>query len=391
MHETIQLMLEEIASQGNLFDASREDLMIQCRSLIKEIGADRIKKVYIAGCGDSFYAGINCRDLFLKYASLHTEAWQALEFSRYVCNYEVDESSLVICISNSGKVSRTVECAIRAQEKGAVVIGYTSNKESPLAKACSYQVFTTVPQYQNIHIPGTFSYGASMMGLVCMAIALGEARGALSGSQVTELCDYIHKLGQCVKPTVEACSPMIERYTDIYLGEDSPLRVKLFHFVGSGPNWGNAQYASEKMLESARFDAVCQGTEEWAHTQYFTTRVGTHTVILAPRGESRERAIEIMQAVTVMDGKKIVIGEDSDQELRRSADIYFPICGMENIREEFSPLIYPIPIALLSMHLGRVLGAQAFGFDKPWILQENLRQIWESKVVSLQESKQEDR
>ena len=382
MHETIGSMLSEIAGQGKLFESSRDDIVRQCREVLASIDLSQIEKVYIVGCGDSFYAGNNCKDLFLKYSGLHTEVWQALEFSGYTCEYEVNEKSLVICISNSGKVARTIESAIRAKNKGAVTVGYTGKKDSPLADATDYQVFTTVPQFNpDLVIPGTYSYTASMIALVCMALVLGEKRGVLKETEFDELCEYIKKLGNCVKPTVDACEPIIERYTDMYLGEAGPLQMKMLHFLGSGPNWGNAQYAAEKMLETAAFDAICQGIEEWAHTQFFTTRPGVHTVILAPRGASRRRILEVTQAVTVIDGKKIIIGEDGDEELRRAADIYLPIIGMEDIDESFSPLLYAIPIALLSMNLGRVLNKQAFSFDRPWVMEENLRQIWGSKIT----------
>ena len=381
MSTAMELMFEEIKAQGQLFLSGREKLTAQCREILDSIDVNGINKIFIAGCGDSFYCGVNARDLFLKYTGIHTEAWQALEFSRYVCPYEVDEHSLVICISNSGKVSRTIESAMCAGKKNAVVVAYTGNREGPLAKACRYHVITEVPKFNRDYVlPGTYTYTASMMSLVCMAISLGQRRGYITEEQEKDAYDYLCELEKAIVPTVEADDRIIEKYMAAYVSPAVPEPVKLFHFLGAGPNWGTAQYAAEKMLESAAFDAVCQGTEEWAHTQYFTTRRTTHTVILAPRGRSRDRAMEITEAITVMDGKKIIIGEDADAELRRKADIFIPICGAKNIREEFSPLLYMIPIGLFSMHLSRVLNAQAFSFDRPWVQEENLRQIWESRI-----------
>ena len=133
-------------------------------------------------------------------------------------------------------------------------------------------------------------------------------------------------------------------------------------------------------------DVENDGHEEWAHSQYFTTRPSTHTIVIVPRGESHERALEILGAVTVKDGKKIVIGEETDETLRRAADIYFPIVGLKQIKEEFSPLVYAIPLELLAMHISDHLGRSGFDFEnKPWVREENFRQIFGSRIVTLKE------
>ena len=181
-------------------------------------------------------------------------------------------------------------------------------------------------------------------------------------------------------------SLFIRKYIEVYFKEENPFQVKMFHVLGEGPNWGTAQFAVMKLLEAAGFDSIAQGIEEWAHSQYFTTRPSTHTIVIAPYGESHERALEILGAVTVKDGKKIVIGEETDETLRRAADIYFPIAGLEQTKEEFSPLVYAIPLELLAMHISDYLGRSGFDFEnKPWVREENFRQIFGSKIVTLKE------
>lgn len=391
MSNALEVMAQQIASQADLFDQCADDLIRQCKEIVKKHDfSKKLKKVYITGCGDSYFAGICCRDLFLKYAKLHTEVWQAIEFSRYVCPYEVDESSLVLSVSSSGNVARTAECAVRAGEMGALSIAVTSNPESRLAKLSPEKVYITIPESIAI-APGTQSYCASMLALYSIAVALGEELGTISEQEAAEIFDYISKLGKVMRETVEKSFDLIKKYVNAYWDDECPQKIRMFHVLGSGPNWGTAQFGTMKLLEAAGFDSVPQGIEEWAHSQYFTTRPGTHTLILAPKGESRERALEIMQAVGVMDGKKIVIGEEGDEELERAADIFIPICGMKDIKEEFSPLVYPIPIELLSMHISELVGKPGFEFnEKPWRKTENFRQIYGSKIVTIADANKEE-
>ncbi len=384
MTKAMEVMAEEIAAQAKIFELFGPDVLQQVKTIFERTGkASGFDRVYITGCGDSFYAGQACRDFFVRYARIPVEVHQALEFSRYICPEEVDEHAVVLSISSSGRVARTVESALRAKEKKAFSVGITSRPDSRLAQEASEKIVIQIPDVVAV-APGTQSYIASQLGILCFAMVLGKERGVLSDADIDGIFQYIAELGKAMKETTEKNFTLIRKYVEAYSAPDVPNRIKIFHILGSGPNWGTAQFGSMKLLEASGFDSVPQGIEEWAHAQYFTTRPGTHTIVLAPRGKARDRALEILQAVGVMDGKKIVIGEENDDELARAADIYLPICGMDNIREEYSQLIYPIPLELLAMHISEVFGVQAFEFDqKPWRKTENFRQIFGSKVVPL--------
>jgi glucosamine--fructose-6-phosphate aminotransferase (isomerizing) len=387
MSKSMEIMAEEIAAQAKIFELCGADIMKQVSAIFDKTDlVSKIDRVYITGCGDSYCAALACRDLFIKYTQVHVEVHQAIEFSRYICPNEVDERAAVLSISSSGRVARTVECALRAKEKNAASIGITSNPKSPLAESAGNSIVVKIPDVIGI-APGTQSYMASLLAIICFAIALGKERGVLDEDGANSVFDYITELGEAMKQTVKSNFDLISKYISVYTEPENPNKIRIFHILGSGPNWGTAQFGTMKLLEASGFDSVPQGIEEWAHAQYFTTKPGTHVVVIAPKGESRDRALEILQAVTVMDGKKVVIGEENDEELARAADIYLPICGMTDIKEEFSQLIYAIPLELMALHMGEALGVQAFEFEKkPWRKSENFRQIFKSKIRPLNKS-----
>lgn len=391
MGKSMEVMTEEISAQARLFDICSEEIMQQAKDILKRNNfTSKINRIYITGCGDSFFAGISCRDIFTKYTKIHTEVYQALEFSRYICENEVDDKALVLSISASGKVARTAECVIRGKEKGALSVAITSNAGSRLAAVADEKIVINIPNVIGM-APGTQSYAASQLALISFAVALGEELGTISKEQSEEIFEYIRQLGNAMRKTVEKNFDVIKKYVDAYFDENNPQNVKMFHILGSGPNWGTAQFGCMKLLEASGFDSVPQGVEEWAHSQYFTTRIGTHVLVIAPKGQCRDRALEIMQAVSVMDGKKIVIAEEGDEELARGADIVFPICGMENIKEEFTQLLYCIPLEILGFYISEKLGKTGFDFEaKPWRKDENFRQIFGSKIVTFAEKDKEE-
>ena len=70
-------------------------------------------RIYLVGCGDSWSSGLAAFPAFESYTGIPTTPCQSMLFSRYLV-HSAPKESLVILISNSGKVSRTIEAALQA-------------------------------------------------------------------------------------------------------------------------------------------------------------------------------------------------------------------------------------------------------------------------------------
>src|SRR6202171_1498501 len=133
-------------------------------------------RIYLVGCGDSHYAGLATRFAFERWSGIPTEALESLEFSRYAVQTAPPEA-LVVAVSNSGRVVRTVECALVARERGIASVGLTYNPESRLAQAATMLLPWS---YTDVGFgPGTLSYLASLVGLYALAVRLGQLSGRL--------------------------------------------------------------------------------------------------------------------------------------------------------------------------------------------------------------------
>src|SRR5207237_2791544 len=117
--------------------------------------------------------------------------------------------------------------------------------------------------------------------------------------------------------------------------------------VGGGPNYATALFGMAKFIEAAAYPAVGQELEEWAHEQYFCTRPGTTTFVLAPSGASVDRAREQLQAVRDMQGQAIAICATNDAETSRLADAVLPVLLPTD--ELLSPLVTPLPLELVAL------------------------------------------
>jgi glutamine---fructose-6-phosphate transaminase (isomerizing) len=322
-------------------------------------------RIYLVGCGDSHYAGLATRFAFERWTGIPTEALESLEFSQYAVD-SAPADALVIAVSNSGRVVRTVECARVARARGIHSLAVTYHAESPLAQTASMVLPWT---YQDVGFgPGTLSYMASLVALYALAARLGELSGGLGDS--ARVLEAVIACGDNVAGTIAASRAAAEGAANA-LSSDGLLCI-----IGGGPNYGTAVFGMAKFIEAAAYPAVGQELEEWAHEQYFCTRPGTATVVIAPPGRSVGRAREQLQAVRDVEGQALAVCDVSDAATASLADFVLPIHAPAD--ELLSPLVTAVPLELLALRFAQRLGRTMLGFDDDRRRAINFRQIFGS-------------
>jgi glucosamine--fructose-6-phosphate aminotransferase (isomerizing) len=359
-------MRRGIQAQADWLRSGPADLY---RQAAERLPAGVPPRVYLVGCGDSHYCGVATRLAFERWSGVATEALEALEFSRYAVE-AAPRGSWVICVSNSGRVVRTVESAIFARERGLIPIALTFDPASRLASSVD-AVLTF--GYEDVGFgPGTLSYMASLGGLYALALHLGERSQRLDAKGVADKLSALSALSEAVARTTEAVDEQAAE-----LGRATGAEVPI-HIIGGGPNYGTALFGMAKFIEAAATPAVGQELEEWAHEQYFCTRPGTLTVVIAPPGASTDRAREQLQAVRDVGGAAAVICAAGDAETAALADLVLRVPA--TVDETLSPVPYCIPLELFAYHYAVSKGKTMLGFDDSRRMEVNFRQIFGSQI-----------
>lgn len=328
-------------------------------------------RVYLIGCGDSWYCGLATRLAWAAWTGVPTEALQALEFSRYYCAHAPTDS-LVVAISNSGRVSRTIEAVMRARVRGMMTVAGTSALDSPIAKAAD--VAFDLGYAERRFAPGTSSYMASLLLEYCIALHVAEISGRLSSAQVKAKLDEIAAEADGMQKTIETDKTILEK-----LGRRATLSDKLI-FLGGGPSYGTAFFSMAKIFETARVHAAGQELEEWAHEQYFVTGPDTYTFFIAPPGASVDRAREELWAANEMGSTTVAICDARDAETADIAKVTVPVYG--GMDEALSPLCYCIPGELFAFFYAASKNLTMMGFNDPHVKEVNFRQIFNSRITS---------
>jgi len=369
VHKDMELkwenMYKGILAQAEWIPGAIQDMMGQARNVLNGPVPPRI---YLVGCGDSHYCGLATRYAFEKWAGIPTEALESLEFSRYAVDY-APAGSWVVCVSNSGRVARTVESAIFARRRGLFPIAITFSADSRLAENASAALLFG---YDDLGFgPGTISYMASLIGCYAVALRAAELSGRLDAAGVQRAVGQIAAQGETIRQSIAASEG-----TSALLGQQTDVNVPIT-IIGGGPNYGTALFGMAKFIEAARVGAFGQELEEWAHEQYFTTNPGTLTLVMAPPGAATDRAREQLRAVRDVGGKSVVICAPEDAETAALADVVLPVPAADEL---LSPISYCIPLELFAYYYASTKGLTMLGFNDANRMQVNFRQIFGSDI-----------
>jgi len=370
----ISVVREEIAGLPAVIRDQIATVWPAVRALLDDLPIETIPGVVLTGCGDSYFAGLAARRAFEHYSGLPARAIGALDLARYDVD-TLPPGTLVLAVSYSGQVARTVEAARNAAYVSATVVAITGHPERRLAATAGRVLPLAIPSPG--YSLGTSTYAGLLLALYLLAIGLGQRRGVLTADRAQSLVDELRAMAVPVEGAIAASSDSLRDYA-ARLASDGTETVL---FLGAGPNEASALFGAAKLFEGAQLNGVAQNTEEWAHAQYFISGPASRTVLLAPRGRSLDRAIEIATEMRFIGTPFLVITDDAPDRWRALTPevVALPAGGPEM----FSPLLLTVPLSLLGYELAVARGKQSYNFASPEHEREHYQTLHESAFRDL--------
>jgi glucosamine--fructose-6-phosphate aminotransferase (isomerizing) len=313
------------------------------------------ERILIGGSGDSWFAALSVAPAFRRWTGLPTEAKTAMELARYEAPL-LGPRDLVISVSNSGSSSRAREAVLLAKDRGSPTLGVTGSLTGPLAQQADRIVHRPVTEAEGLppHYSRCFlnmaEYLAVLYALYAFALALGEARGRIASAEASRLLAAIERAIEALPAIAARIEPGIAALA----GELADIDT--IWAIGAGPSRGTAQYCAAKFHEQMPINGIGGDLEEWAHLEYFLTlKWGARCVVLviAPPGNSLDRAQEMVQGITGAGGRAILVTGRAETAFAATA-ARFDLGG--DLEELLSPLIYHLPAQLLVLHMAANAG-----------------------------------
>jgi glucosamine--fructose-6-phosphate aminotransferase (isomerizing) len=308
-----------------------------------------IEEVVLTGCGDSHFAGVAARLAFERVAGVRCRAVEALELARYDVRYvPTAPPPLLVAVSYSGAVGRTIEATATAARFGWHTVALTGTPDRGLATTSDTTLLLDIPT-RGLS-PGTSTYVAAVAALLLLAAELARARGRADAGMALELA--LSDAPRLARETLQrAASPAADAAPAI-------AEAAVTTFLGAGPSRAAAAFGAAKLFEGAQRYGVAQDLEEWAHEQFFVSGPTTPVVVVAPAGPSLPRALELLAEMRAIDAPAFVVSDVAPTD--HPPERWLPVAA--GLDETASGLLTCLPLAQLGQAVSEILGTRAYGF-----------------------------
>lgn len=323
-------------------------------------------RIYLVGCGDSFDGGTAARYVWESMMSCAVESLPAMTFTTSVVE-DAPMGSLVVALSQSGKVSRVVEAIRTARRRGLRTIAITSNPMSALAAEPVDELWTLDLEKLG-PVPGMTSHLLGGMALYELgaAAAADHPGGAVLRAEVDRLPDLVEESTEIAWPVAVAHAERFER--------DLPVLA-----LGYGPVLGTARFTIRKIMELAQLIAISQETEEYAHDEYSLVDKRFRVLLFTPPDHGMARSLEVAGYLRRLRVDLAVIAEEGTT--RGSNNDTDFIYGLPAMPSSLVSLAYAVPGQILSLAVARRVGGSLYGAADPVHSEDGDSQIYGSGIV----------
>ncbi len=327
--------IKEIRQQPAVIAASLQHADESLREIAGSYG-NRIERIVMVGCGDPYMLGLAAVYAFEQWAQLPAESIEAAEFAGYRHGL-VDERTLVVLISSSGKTVKVIDAARLAARRGAPSFALTNLAASPITDETSEVIQTQAGWSDSFPVKQTTT---ALAVLYALALHLAEVRGTLPAEDIAGLRRALY---EGVPAAIAEVLHMEESVQDL---AGRHLDAPIYAFIGSGPNLATAQLAAAKMKETSQSRSEASNLEEYAHLHCLSLREGDPVFVITYPGEIGERSRLICQHALNNGGRLIVVGPNA--EASRWADLDVSYIAVPDHPEMFGPLVAYVPLHLFA-------------------------------------------
>jgi len=348
-------MLKEIHEQPRAVADTLQERVANGRLLEAAFGPAatevfrRTRAVHIVACGTSYHAGSVARYLIEQLAGIPCSVEIASEY-RYRSPV-VPADTLFVTISQSGETADTL-AALRLAKKA----GYLSSlaicnvPESSLVRESELVMLTRAGP--EIGVASTKAFTTQLAALGLLVVALAKSHGATAEQERT-LVNRLVELPGMIEKTL-ALDPVIRELAARFVPKHHAL------FLGRGTMYPIAMEGSLKLKEISYIHAEAYAAGELKHGPLALVDADMPVVAVAPNTDLLEKLKSNLMEVRARGGELIVFA-DPESGIQPSEGVTV-ITMPKHVSYLQAPLVYTIPLQLLSYHVATARGTDV---DKP--------------------------
>ena len=347
-------MLKEIFEQPRVLAEALEGRFSGLKLLEASFGPnaseifDKAKFILILACGTSYHSGLVARYWFESLAGIPCTVEIASEY-RYRHPVMLPDT-LVVTVSQSGETADTLAALHETKRLGAMhSLTICNVQESSLVRESDLVLMTRAGP--EIGVASTKAFTTQLVSLMLLVIALGR-RYKLDILAEKRIASQLFSLPARVEDVL-GLNDQIIQLSERFADKHHTL------FLGRGSHFPIAMEGALKLKEISYIHAEAYPAGELKHGPLALVDSEMPVVAVAPNNTLLEKLKSNLQEVSARGGQLIVF---ADETLTVKSDENTYVMTVTPAENELSPVIFTIPLQLLSYHVAIIKGTDV---DQP--------------------------
>nr|WP_180202065.1 glutamine--fructose-6-phosphate transaminase (isomerizing) [Pseudomonas sp. SbOxS1]NYU01371.1 glutamine--fructose-6-phosphate transaminase (isomerizing) [Pseudomonas sp. SbOxS1] len=348
-------MLKEIHEQPSVVQRTLEGRLSPNGVLVQAFGPQaaelfaKVRNVQIVACGTSYHAGMVARYWLEELAGIPCQVEVASEF-RYR-KVVVQPNTLFVTISQSGETADTLAALRNAKELGFLAsLAICNVGISSLVRESDLTLLTQAGR--EIGVASTKAFTTQLVGLLLLTLSLGQVHGSLAKGVEATLVEELRRLPTRLGEAL-AMDSTVEKIAELFAEKNHTL------FLGRGAQFPVAMEGALKLKEISYIHAEAYPAGELKHGPLALVDNDMPVVTVAPNNELLEKLKSNLQEVRARGGQLIVF---ADEKAGMTNGEGTHVVHMPHIHDILSPILYTIPLQLLSYYVAVLKGTDV---DQP--------------------------
>ncbi|HEY0972938.1 MAG TPA: glutamine--fructose-6-phosphate transaminase (isomerizing), partial [Solimonas sp.] len=309
----------------------------------------RVQQVHIVACGTSYHAGLVARYYLEQGARIPCSVEVASEY-RYR-EPVVPAGTLFLAISQSGETADTLAALREAKKLGYVATAAICNvPESSLVREADLSLMTRAGP--EIGVASTKAFTTQLAALSLLGLAIAQHRG-IDRRIVGLYTRQLRRVPEMIEHTLRLDAP-IRAWAHRFADKHHAL------FLGRGPSYPIAMEGALKLKEISYIHAEAYAAGELKHGPLALVDDDMPVIAVAPNNALLEKLKSNLQEVRARGGQLFVFA-DPNAGIEPSDGVEV-ITMPDHIEPLQAPLVYTVPLQLLSYHVAVIRGTDV---DQP--------------------------
>jgi len=325
-------MYKEILEQPNALGATLDLAKRRLPSLIDQIRERDLQRIFLTGCGTSYYAALMGEFYLEKIAEIQSRAFPSSEF-RYCFPTGNASRYLLIVASRSGETTEAIQALEEAKKRGAVTLAISNNPTSPLVEGADHAFLLGVGEENSIVMTKTFSCLVFTLQLLSLEFC-GNQRNEETAKIREQLYEIPRFAGSLVRKFSDEAEGLAKKY----------LSLSRFIYLGSGPNYPICLEAGLKLRETSYVPVEVFHTLEFRHGPMAGVDEDVLVIAVLTRSETTDKQLKVLKEIRERNAPVLAISN--------VAAAVNQVDGFVNVPNELdelsSPLLNLMPLQLFA-------------------------------------------